>query len=167
MWQKQRDWVTRASTNTGCICCRFLVWQWHHMTYETTLMHVVHLLSFPTDTTMFWTRILRISTSGGQDVTKFVPAWSWQWIPIHETVCFFYIQKCDEQNPGVWGSEVLTLMVMKSSVFWGTTPRSLLNWFLVIPSIATKFQYVTPPFLFSFTHYMFRPLRAIFRGRNM
>jgi hypothetical protein len=26
-----------------------------------------------------------------------------------------------------------------------------------------KFQYVTPPFLFSFTHYMFWPLQAIFR----
>jgi hypothetical protein len=39
----------------------------------------------------------------------------------------------------------------------------LSNWFLVMPSIATKFQYVTPPFLFSFTRYMFRPLRAIFR----
>jgi hypothetical protein len=38
----------------------------------------------------------------------------------------------------------------------------LSNWFLVIPSIATKFQYVNS-FLFSFTHYMFRPLRAIFR----
>jgi hypothetical protein len=40
----------------------------------------------------------------------------------------------------------------------------IVSWFLVIPSIATKFQYVTPPFLFSFTHYMFQPLRAIFRG---
>jgi hypothetical protein len=37
----------------------------------------------------------------------------------------------------------------------------LSNWFLVIPSIATKFQYVTPPFLFSFTHYMFRALHTI------
>jgi hypothetical protein len=37
------------------------------------------------------------------------------------------------------------------------------NWFLVIPSITTKFQYVTPPFLSSFTHYMFQPLRAILR----
>jgi hypothetical protein len=37
------------------------------------------------------------------------------------------------------------------------------DWFFVIPSIATKFQYVTPPILFSFTHYMFRPLRAIFK----
>jgi hypothetical protein len=39
----------------------------------------------------------------------------------------------------------------------------LSNWFLVTPSIATKFQYVTPPFLFSFTHYMFRPLQAILK----
>jgi hypothetical protein len=33
----------------------------------------------------------------------------------------------------------------------------------MVPSIATKFQYVTPPFLFSFTHYMFWLLQAIFR----
>jgi hypothetical protein len=38
----------------------------------------------------------------------------------------------------------------------------LSNWFLVMQSIATKFQYVNS-FLFSFTHYMFRTLRAIFR----
>jgi hypothetical protein len=31
------------------------------------------------------------------------------------------------------------------------------------PSIATKFQYVSSPFLFFLTHYTFRPLRAILR----
>jgi hypothetical protein len=36
------------------------------------------------------------------------------------------------------------------------------NWFFMTPSIPTKFQYVNS-LLFSFlTHYMFRPLRAIF-----
>jgi hypothetical protein len=36
--------------------------------------------------------------------------------------------------------------------------------FLMMPSIATKFQYVNSPFfIFLLTHYMFRPLRAIFR----
>jgi hypothetical protein len=35
------------------------------------------------------------------------------------------------------------------------------NWFLMTPSIGTKFQYVNSPFIF--THYMFRPLQAIFR----
>jgi hypothetical protein len=40
----------------------------------------------------------------------------------------------------------------------------LSNWFLMMPSIATKFQYVNSPFLlFLLTHYMFRPLRAILR----
>jgi hypothetical protein len=38
----------------------------------------------------------------------------------------------------------------------------LSNWFFMMPSIATKFQYVNS-LLFSFTHYMFRPLRVIFR----
>jgi hypothetical protein len=33
----------------------------------------------------------------------------------------------------------------------------------MIPSIATKFQYVNSPFIFLLTHYMFRPLLAIFR----
>jgi hypothetical protein len=33
----------------------------------------------------------------------------------------------------------------------------------MIPSIATKFQYVNSTFIFFFTHYMFRPLLAIFR----
>jgi hypothetical protein len=38
------------------------------------------------------------------------------------------------------------------------------NWFLMIPSIATKFQYVNSHFfIFLLTHYMFRPVRAIFR----
>jgi hypothetical protein len=33
----------------------------------------------------------------------------------------------------------------------------LSNWFLMVPSIATKFQYVNSPFLFFLlTHYMFR-----------
>jgi hypothetical protein len=36
----------------------------------------------------------------------------------------------------------------------------LSNWFPMTPSIATKFQYINSPFIF--THYMFRPLRAIF-----
>jgi hypothetical protein len=40
----------------------------------------------------------------------------------------------------------------------------LSDWFLMMPSIATKFQYVNSPFLFFLlTHYMFRPLRAILR----
>jgi hypothetical protein len=35
---------------------------------------------------------------------------------------------------------------------WVLHPVAYLsNWFLVIPSIATKFQYVTPPFLLSFS----------------
>jgi hypothetical protein len=38
----------------------------------------------------------------------------------------------------------------------------LSNWFFMMPSITTKFQYVNSPFIF--THYMFRPLRAIFRS---
>jgi hypothetical protein len=38
----------------------------------------------------------------------------------------------------------------------------LSNWFLMMPPIATKFQYVNSPF-FILTHYMFRPLRAILR----
>jgi hypothetical protein len=33
----------------------------------------------------------------------------------------------------------------------------------MMPSIATKFQYVNSPFIFLLTHYMFRPLRAILR----
>jgi hypothetical protein len=37
----------------------------------------------------------------------------------------------------------------------------LSNWFFMRPSIATKFQYI--PLIFFFTHYMFRPLRAILR----
>jgi hypothetical protein len=37
---------------------------------------------------------------------------------------------------------------------------ALSNWFLMMPSIATKFQYINSPFL---TRYMFRPLRANFR----
>jgi hypothetical protein len=38
------------------------------------------------------------------------------------------------------------------------------NWFLMMPSIPTKFQYVNSPFfIFLLTHYMFQPLRAIFR----
>jgi hypothetical protein len=41
------------------------------------------------------------------------------------------------------------------------TYEYMYNWFLMMPSIATKFQYVNSPFIF--THYMFRPLRAIFR----
>jgi hypothetical protein len=37
-------------------------------------------------------------------------------------------------------------------------------WFLMIPSIATEFQYVNSTFfIFFLAHYMFRPLRAIFR----
>jgi hypothetical protein len=44
---------------------------------------------------------------------------------------------------------------------WVLYPVAYLsNWFLMISSIATKFQYVTPRFLFSFTHYMFRPLQV-------
>jgi hypothetical protein len=45
------------------------------------------------------------------------------------------------------------------------TPHFLFfNWFLMTPSIATKFQYVNSPFfIFLLTHYMFRPLRAILR----
>jgi hypothetical protein len=39
----------------------------------------------------------------------------------------------------------------------------LSNWFLMMPSIATKFQYVNSPFILLLTHYMFRPLRAIVR----
>jgi hypothetical protein len=37
------------------------------------------------------------------------------------------------------------------------------NWLFMTPSIATKFQYVSFLFIFFLTHYMFRPLRAIFR----
>jgi hypothetical protein len=37
------------------------------------------------------------------------------------------------------------------------------NWFFMMPSIATKFQYVNSPFIFLLTHYMFQPLRAILR----
>jgi hypothetical protein len=38
------------------------------------------------------------------------------------------------------------------------------NWFLMMPSIATKFQYVNSPFfIFLLTHYKFRPLRAILK----
>jgi hypothetical protein len=40
----------------------------------------------------------------------------------------------------------------------------LSKWFLMTPSNTTKFQYVNSPFfIFLLTHYMFRPLRAIFR----
>jgi hypothetical protein len=40
----------------------------------------------------------------------------------------------------------------------------LSNWFLMTPSIATKFQFVNSLFLFFiFTHHMFWPLQAIFR----
>jgi hypothetical protein len=46
--------------------------------------------------------------------------------------------------------------------FW--TSKLIFNWFPMTPSIATKFQYVNSPFfIFFLTHYMFRPLRAIFR----
>jgi hypothetical protein len=39
----------------------------------------------------------------------------------------------------------------------------LSNWFLMMPPIATQFQNVNSPFIFLLTHYMFQPLRAIFR----
>jgi hypothetical protein len=41
--------------------------------------------------------------------------------------------------------------------------RIYLNWFFMTPSIATKFQYINSLLFSFFTHYMFRPLRAIFR----
>jgi hypothetical protein len=37
------------------------------------------------------------------------------------------------------------------------------NWFFMTPSIATKFQYINSLLFSFFTHYMFRPLRAILR----
>jgi hypothetical protein len=37
------------------------------------------------------------------------------------------------------------------------------NWFFVTPSFATKFQYINSLLISFFTHYMFRPLRAILR----
>jgi hypothetical protein len=39
----------------------------------------------------------------------------------------------------------------------------LSNWFLVMPSIATKFSIRQLAFIFLLSHYMFRPLRAILR----
>jgi hypothetical protein len=60
---------------------------------------------------------------------------------------------------------VLTMQMLRHHlILWVLHPVAhLSNLFLVIPSIVTKFQYITPSFLFSFTHYMFWPLRAIFR----
>jgi hypothetical protein len=47
---------------------------------------------------------------------------------------------------------------------WVLHPVAYLsNWFFMTPSIATKFQYVKLPLISFFTHYMFRPLRAILR----
>jgi hypothetical protein len=49
------------------------------------------------------------------------------------------------------------MLLKKDSASW------TFNWFFMTPSIATKFQYINSPFIFFVTHYMFRPLRAIFR----
>jgi hypothetical protein len=37
------------------------------------------------------------------------------------------------------------------------------DWFFLMPSITTKFQYINSLLISFFTHYMFRPLRAILK----
>jgi hypothetical protein len=60
-----------------------------------------------------------------------------------------------------WRKEAVPLQLV--SYLWVLHPVAhLSNWFLMMPSIATKFQYVNSPFfIFLLTHYMFRSLRAL------
>jgi hypothetical protein len=67
-----------------------------------------------------------------------------------------------------WNLKSKLYIIMKKMCFGAEVPNiwknvNLVAWFLVIPSVATKFQYVNSPFIFFLTHYMFQPLRAIFR----
>jgi hypothetical protein len=82
----------------------------------------------------------------------------WNNVRVVKVLLFKYLQH--------YGIKIIMLNSSCKGVFylWVLHPVAhLSNWFLVIPSIATEFQYITPPFLFSFTHYMFLPLWAIFR----
>jgi hypothetical protein len=47
---------------------------------------------------------------------------------------------------------------------WVLHPVAYLsNWLFMTPSVATEFQYINSLLFLFFTHYMFRPLRAILR----
>jgi hypothetical protein len=60
-------------------------------------------------------------------------------------------------------SEVTNFHIVRSVYFYLRVLHPvahLSNWFLMVASIATKFQYINSPFIFLLTHYMFRPLQV-------
>jgi hypothetical protein len=112
--------------------------------------------------------ILMAQRKQPQTNTPFKAAIKWS-VTLRYDTCLLYSVTIKETSNTLLNrahSTDISLLVIFSH-FWRNTlwdKKCLCNWFLMMPSIATKFQYVNSPFfIFLLTHYMFRPLRAIFR----